>query len=226
MISQTDSVHVETNHISCYLFINSSLNSTSLFGVCVCVSVWERHCKSESMHRNAYITVHIGVCVCVTQLCITDSYSSPAVDLQPDSGNAQAAAGHGHLGLAPGNCSPEWGWQRERAGGGRVGGLLGLMWGGSYRTVLRHRWGCVIMRQGRINTPLLPSIRSPQARGMMERGGLNTQLSSAIISDGWSQSRASMACPALTHLNVSAYWCVCVRVCVSYLTVCVHTEER
>lgn len=36
----TDLIHVQTNYISCYLFINSSLNTASLFGVCVCTDVW------------------------------------------------------------------------------------------------------------------------------------------------------------------------------------------
>lgn len=39
------------------------------------------------------------------QLCITDSYSSPGVDLETDSSNVQAAVGHGHLGLARGGYS-------------------------------------------------------------------------------------------------------------------------
>lgn len=37
--AMTNSIHVETNDISCYLFINSSLNSALLFGVWVCVFV-------------------------------------------------------------------------------------------------------------------------------------------------------------------------------------------
>ncbi len=74
-----DSIHVETDHISCYLFINSSLNSASLLGVCIHVCVWKRHCRSGSMHRNACITGHEGIrlwrlrvpiylCVCASAL--------------------------------------------------------------------------------------------------------------------------------------------------------------
>lgn len=45
----TVSAHVETNHISCYLFINSSLNSAPLLGVCVCVCV--DVCMKETLQK-------------------------------------------------------------------------------------------------------------------------------------------------------------------------------
>ena len=57
----TDSIHVESNHISCYLFISSSLNSASLFGVCVCVCV--RACVSVFMYVCERDTAEVEACI-------------------------------------------------------------------------------------------------------------------------------------------------------------------
>jgi len=83
--------------------------------------------------------MHVNtVTVCVPQRCVTVFYPNPGLDLEPDSDNVQAAAGHGHLGLARGRYSLE-------------SGVLGLLLGGGgggeedrgYRTGLRGLCVCV-----------------------------------------------------------------------------------
>lgn len=65
----TDFIHVETNYISCYLFINSSLNTASLFGVCVCVctDVWVTLQELEYAYRFVHSSAwrHSYLCLCV-----------------------------------------------------------------------------------------------------------------------------------------------------------------
>ena len=165
-----------------FVFVSASVNTCGCECVCVCV------------------------CVCVCQLCISDSYSSPGVDLEPDSGNSQAAVGHGHLGLARGGYSPGW-------GGGFFGTVLrGVAVSGQYYRIGR----CVIRRQGRINTPLLllhPSASSswydgergdwthscPRPLSMMDEAGAEHQ---------WHARRS------LTRM------CQCIGVCILFNCVC------
>lgn len=138
-------------------------------------------------------------------LCLTGSHPIAAVGLHPESSNTQAAAGH-TIWTWPGvGILSDWGccWD--------------CCWGGGRRLQDTITGWCVRDSEAAENKytplPLHPSASRLWYDG--KRGRLNTQLSSAIISDGWSPSRASMAWLVLTHLNVSVYWCVClIQLCV------------
>lgn len=111
-----------------------------------------------------------------------------------------------------------WPWVGIHTDGVVEEGARRLLWvmGVKMLQGLYYRVMAVIWRQAEIHLLLHPSAWILWYDG--GKWGLNTQLSSAIISDGWSRSRASMAYLLLTHLNTS----VCL--CVLFILVSVDTE--